>query len=154
MKNTNFFKSAKCALNGFIIAIKSERNLRFDVSVMLTVIFFALCYGISRFEWAVITVIFAAVIGAELFNSALERAVDLAEEDYNEIAGAAKDISAAAVFVCAICAIVSGIFIFGDIERIWKTLIRIFTNPAYALIFLILIASDIILIFKKEKGVK
>lgn len=151
MKNRNFIESIKCAVKGLRLALMNERNLRFDASVMCTVVFFALFYGISRTQWALLVMIFSLVIGAELFNTALEKAVDAAVREYNPTAGAAKDISAAAVLVCAICAAVSGIIIFGDVGKIYEALVKIFQNPLYAFIFCALIAADTVLIFVKTK---
>lgn len=151
MKNKNFIKSVKCALNGLWCALKSERNLCFDISVMFTVIFFAVFYGTDRMQWALLVMIFAAVIGAELFNTAIEKTVDTATEEYSPIAGAAKDISAAAVGVCAVCAAVSGVIIFGNAEKIFGALRRIFQNPVCAVVFCALLVSDAVLILKKDR---
>jgi diacylglycerol kinase len=151
MKNKNFYESFKCAVKGLFFAIKTEANLRFDISAMCTVIMFALFYGIERLQWAVLIIIFIIVIGAELFNTALEKAVDTATDKYCAAAGAAKDISAAAVMVCAIGAVAAGVVIFGDIERIVETLKQIFQSPIYVLIFCALLICDAVMIFTKHK---
>ena len=52
----------------------------------------------------------AFVLTAELFNTALERLGDeLSGGRYNHLVGRAKDISAAAVFVAALAALVVGV---------------------------------------------
>ena len=61
---------------------------------------------------------FGLVIAAELFNTAIEITVDLAMPKKNELAKKAKDISAGAVLVTAIIAIVIGALIF--IPKIFK----------------------------------
>ena len=52
------------------------------------------------------------VIGAELFNTAIERLVDLVSPRRNPLAGQVKDIAAGAVLVCALAAIAVGLIIF------------------------------------------
>lgn len=55
---------------------------------------------------------FGVVIAAELFNSSLERLVDLVSPQYHPLAGQVKDIAAGAVLVCAIAAALIGIILF------------------------------------------
>ena len=54
----------------------------------------------------------ALVIGAELFNSAIESVVDLASPGYHKLAADAKDMAAGAVLICAIFSVVIGLIIF------------------------------------------
>ena len=65
-------------------------------------------------EWVAVLVCSAMVLGAELFNTAIEAVVDLVSQDFNELAGKAKDVSAAVVWVIALFAAVVGIIVFGN----------------------------------------
>ena len=65
-------------------------------------------------EWVAVLVCSAMVLGAELMNTAIEAVVDLVSPDFNELAGKAKDISAAAVWVIAMFAAVIGVIVFGN----------------------------------------
>ena len=152
MKNKNFLKSFMCASEGFINALKNEYNLRLDLLLMLSVVYFALFYGVSRTEWAVLVVVFSMVIGAELFNTAIENAVDTATEEFNRFAKAAKDTAAAAVFVCAWGAVACAALIFCDIQKWGDTLKVIFSRPATGAVFCILALLDIICLFYRRKG--
>ena len=49
---------------------------------------------------------------AELFNTALETLVNLVSPEFNPKAGHVKDISAAAVLIAAIMALIIGVLIF------------------------------------------
>lgn len=68
-------------------------------------------FVLSRTDWAVLAVASALVIGAELVNTAIENAVDLETKEYNEYAKRAKDAASGAVLVCAIGAVMAGLFI-------------------------------------------
>ena len=52
------------------------------------------------------------VIAAELFNSAIERLVDLVSPEWQKVAGEVKDIAAGAVLVTAITAAIVGLIVF------------------------------------------
>ena len=52
------------------------------------------------------------LMGAELFNSAVESVVDLASPGYHKLAADAKDMAAGAVLVCAIFSVAIGLIIF------------------------------------------
>ena len=59
-----------------------------------------------------IVICIGLVIAAELFNSAIERLVDLVSPQRHPVAGQVKDIAAGAVLVCALAAMVVGLIIF------------------------------------------
>ena len=112
MSLKKLIKSFKYATNGIISAIKTEQNIRVHLLIMEFVILFGLLFKISVFEWIIILICFMVVISSELFNTALEKCVDLASPNKNEIAKLAKDISAGAVLITAIFAAIIGIIIF------------------------------------------
>lgn len=116
------------AVTGIYNAFRSERNLRFHFAVANLIVIFAYFYGLSKSEWAILAITISGVITCEMLNTGIERAVDTATSEYSETAKLAKDISAGAVFVCAVFAIIIGFVLFFDVERIFKTLEYIFAN--------------------------
>lgn len=68
-------------------------------------------FVLSRTDWAVLAISSALVIGAELFNTAVENAVDLATKEYSEYAKKSKDAASGAVLICAVGAVAAGFFI-------------------------------------------
>ena len=72
----------------------SEQNFRFHVLSAVIVVIAGLLTGLSIMEWIIIVLVIALVIGAEMFNTAIERVVDLASPDYHPLAKQAKDIAA------------------------------------------------------------
>ncbi|MBM6901276.1 diacylglycerol kinase, partial [Gemmiger formicilis] len=63
---------------------------------------------VSAVEWALIILCIAAVLGMELMNSAIERAVDKPDTTHWWSAGAAKDMAAGAVLIVALGALCIG----------------------------------------------
>jgi diacylglycerol kinase (ATP) len=53
------------------------------------------------------------VLSAELLNSAIEAVVDKVSPDFNELAGRAKDMGSAAVFVLLVLVVLSWALILG-----------------------------------------
>lgn len=136
--------SFRYAIEGIISAVRSEVHLRFHLIIANLIAVFAKVYGISKIEWAILTVLIFAVISAELFNTSVEKAVDTATDDIKPTAKLAKDAAAGAVLVLCICAVICGIYLFGDIGRIGETLVHIFTEPKILIPCLILGISDIL----------
>ena len=52
------------------------------------------------------------VTGAELMNTAVETVVDLVSPEFHPLAGKAKDIAAAAVWIIALCSVVVGLCVY------------------------------------------
>lgn len=146
MKNKCFISSFKNAMSGIVNAIKNERNMRIHLSVFNLIIIFAYFYGLSRAEWAVLLITCASVIGAELFNTAIENAVDTSTDKICETARISKDSAAGAVLFFAMTSILVGIMLFFDIDKIADTLIYIFTNLKILIGCLIIGVLDIIFI--------
>ena len=113
MSLKKLIKSFKYATNGIISAIKTEQNIRVHLLIMEFVILFGLLFKISVFEWIIILICFMVFISSELFNTALEKCVDLISPNKNELAKISKDISAGAVLVTAFFAALIGLMIFG-----------------------------------------
>lgn len=100
------------AWQGIRSCVGKEQNLSFHLIATVCVV--AACFGfsITRGEWTAIVICIGLVIAAELFNSAIERLVDLVSPQRHPVAGQVKDIAAGAVLVCALAAIVVGLIVF------------------------------------------
>lgn len=112
--------SFRYAFRGIGTVIKSEINMQIHLVVALLVIVAGLVLNISVIEWLLCLICFALVLGAEMLNTAIEKAVDLASPDYHELAGKAKDIAAGAVLIVSILVAVVGLIIF--VPKIWELL--------------------------------
>lgn len=151
MKNKNFFKSFFHALDGVKDAFLSERNLRFHFVIANLIFVFAYYYELSRVSWTVLALTVFAVISAELMNTAVENAVDTATHELKESARLAKDASAGAVLVMSLGAIIVGIYLFGDAEKITYTLTVIFTSVKNLILCTLLGIFDLYILFGIKK---
>lgn len=104
--------SFKYAIEGFISSFKTERNMKIHILAMILVIVAGIYLELTVMEWCIIAFAIALVIGAELFNTAIETIVDMVSPEKNPKAKLAKDISAAAVLAFAIGAAIIGAIIF------------------------------------------
>ena len=112
-KSKNVISSFKYAFQGRFSALKTERNLKIHVTIMILVIIAGIVLKISKIEWIICIILFGLVIGGEMFNSAIETVVDIAMPDINPKAKFAKDAAAGAVLVFAIASAIIGFMIFG-----------------------------------------
>jgi len=106
------FNSFKYAFRGLFSAVKSEKNLQIHSIISIFVMIAGLFFNIAVTEWLIILLCIALVIGAELLNTAIEKLSDFVCNENNREIGKIKDISAAAVVVCAVISAVVGIIIF------------------------------------------
>ena len=96
------------AWNGIRAAVQQERNFRFHLCATCYTIAACCLAEVSAVEWALIILCIAAVLGMELMNSAIERAVDKPDTTHWWSAGAAKDMAAGAVLIVALGALCIG----------------------------------------------
>ncbi|MFC4320819.1 diacylglycerol kinase family protein [Litchfieldia salsa] len=100
------------ALNGLKNAIMKERNLQIHISVAVLVVILGAFFQLSYSDWALLVIVIGGMFTLELVNTSIERLVDLVTMEFHPLAKLAKDISAAAVFVFSLTAVVVGFLIF------------------------------------------
>ena len=100
------------AARGFWGVWLTERSMRIHLVLGALVVLAGLVAGLDAIEWVAVGSAISAVIFAEIFNTAVEAAVDLASPRYDPLAGRAKDTAAAAVFTAAFYAIAAGLVVF------------------------------------------
>lgn len=113
-----FFKSFVYAWRGILEAFK-QRNFRFHFAVMCYVIFFgARFYSFSPERWAILLLTCAGMLSLETVNTGLERLADKVTERRSHRIRLAKDCAAGAVLIWAVFAVVVGVFLFWDIDKL------------------------------------
>lgn len=109
---STFLKGFVYARNGIIFLVKSERNFRVHLAVLILVIALGWYFSITRNEWLVITLTASVVLALEGVNTSIERLSDLYSTDQNEQIRVIKDVAAGAVLIAAIGAVIVGILVF------------------------------------------
>ena len=112
MKNRSFLDSLRHAFDGVKMLLREERNMRIHLVMTVLVIACAVLFGLTKTETAIVISLCAAVICAELFNTAIENAINISTAVFNMYAKRAKDAAAGAVLIISIGAAVGGLIIF------------------------------------------
>lgn len=100
------------AWKGIRCCAGKEQNLSFHLIAAAVAVIAGCVLDITRTDWMIVTLCIGMVIAAELFNSAIEKLVDLVSPQRHPLAGQVKDIAAGAVLVCAATAAVIGLIVF------------------------------------------
>lgn len=107
-------RSFEHAYRGLIYAVRTQRNMRFHVVAAALVLVASLLVGVSKLELAVLVLVILVVFVTEMFNTALEFAIDLVTKEYHPLAKLAKDVSAGAVLVSSVGSVLVGYLILAD----------------------------------------
>ncbi|MCK9479963.1 MAG: rRNA maturation RNase YbeY [Firmicutes bacterium] len=128
-KNRSVWQSVGFALSGVWFCIKNERNFRFHIFAATTVALLSTYYGFNTAQKAIIVIVISSVMICELFNTAVEAAIDTKTKNFNCLAKIAKDVSAGAVLLSALCSVICGLFLFLKIDIIHNILKDILNSP-------------------------
>lgn len=90
----SFLKSFSYAMEGFVTAVKTERNIKVMLVAGVCTVIAGCIVGLDIAEWATIIICCGLVIHGELCNTAMEAIVDLATQELHPLAKRAKDIAA------------------------------------------------------------
>jgi diacylglycerol kinase len=104
--------SFRFALRGIYLFFKNEIHAKIHLLAVILVTFISIIFKISALEWCLVLLCFALVLTAEIINSAIENAVDLASPELHPLAEKAKDLAAGAVLIASICSVIIAILIF------------------------------------------
>lgn len=113
MKNRPFRQRLGFALAGLGCAWRSENSFRVHVLAAAAVLIALLVLRPAPLWWALIGFASAAVLAAELFNTALEHLADHLHPEQHPTIGIVKDCAAAAVLIASLGALcVAAAFIY------------------------------------------
>ena len=102
------------AFEGIIYVVRTQRNMRVHFAVALAVLPVGVALGVTRFELLALLLSVSFVLIAEMFNTALEKAIDVATNSFDPLARVAKDVAAGAVLVAAVNATFVGYLVFAE----------------------------------------
>jgi diacylglycerol kinase (ATP) len=129
---TSLFESFNNAAEGVVHALRTQRNLWIHFTVAAAVLVAAIGFGVSKLELIVLLLAITFVLVAELVNTAIEAAVDVASTSFDPMAKLAKDMAAGAVLIAALNAVAIGYLVFsGEVaDRSSRFLDRLSNAPA------------------------
>ena len=111
-RSPSLIESFNYAIEGIIHALRTHRNLRIHFLVAIVVLVAALWVGVDRFELMALLISIAFVLIAEMINSAIEQAIDVATTSFDPLAKLAKDVAAGAVLIASVNAVAIGYLVF------------------------------------------
>lgn len=114
-----FWRSFGFAIQGFRFVLRSERNIKVMLGGFAFAVAAGLLVGLDAVEWGIVLLCCGAVLSAELINTSIETVVDLVSPEYHPLAGRAKDVAAAGVWVLCVFVAVVGLVVIGSaaVER-------------------------------------
>ena len=102
----NRLKSVGFAFKGMLILIKTEASIKIQVFIAIVVTVAGFYFDISATEWMFQTAMVGLVMSIEGVNTAVEYIADFIHPDHHPKIGLIKDISAGAVFIASIVAVI------------------------------------------------
>ncbi len=151
MKKRGLTDSFNYAIQGLKYALKTQRNMRIHLAIGSAVIILGLIVGLSTIEFILLLSDVTLVIVAEMFNTALELAVDMFTKEFHHMAKLAKDIAAGCVFVTAVYAVIVGYLVFFRTVKIIdlsESISRIRRSPWHTTFIALVAVFSLVIIIK------
>jgi diacylglycerol kinase (ATP) len=153
-RSQSVFESFNYAAEGVIHALRTQRNLWIHFTIAAAVLVAAVGFGVSKIELMVLLLAITFVLVAELVNTAVEAAVDVASTSFDPMAKIAKDIAAGAVLVATLNAVAVGYLVFsGEVaDRSSRFLDRLSDAPAELTLVALAVTVIIVIAIKAYTG--
>lgn len=107
------WNALRWSMKGLRAGWRHEASFRFEVGLAVMSIPLGLYLGQGALEKLALVLPMFLVLSAELLNSAVEAVVDKVSPDFHELAGRAKDMGSAAVFVLLVLMGLSWVLVLG-----------------------------------------
>jgi diacylglycerol kinase (ATP) len=114
LRPPSLVESFNYAFEGIIHVLRTQRNMRIHFTLAVVVLVGALVSGVNKFELIALLIAIAFVLIAEMVNTAIEGAIDVATTSFDPMAKLAKDIAAGAVLIATVTAVAVGYLVFAD----------------------------------------
>ena len=139
------------AFEGIIHVLRTQRNMRIHFAVAVVVLVFAVVASVSKLELIALLISITFVLIAEMFNTAVEGAIDVSTSSFDPLAKLAKDTAAGAVLIATINAVAVGYLVFSGktADKTARLIDRVRDAPA-ELTIVALAVTVIVVIFIKS----
>jgi diacylglycerol kinase (ATP) len=142
------------AFEGIIHVIRTQRNMRIHFAVAFVVLVAALVVNVTKLELIALVISITFVLIAEMLNTGIEAAIDIATTSFDPMAKLAKDIAAGAVLIASVNALIVGYFVFAGkvADRSSHLLDRLRQAPAEITIVALVLTVLIVIATKAYTG--
>lgn len=107
-----FFNSLGFAFSGIIQSWKIGQNFKIQVGCGMVSLVLCVLLNVQGWEWIVVLILTGGVLSLETLNSSIEKLCDLISVDRDPKIKTIKDLSAGAVLIFSVIAMVIGCMIF------------------------------------------
>jgi len=112
MQLQKFVESFNAAVEGFIYVLRTERNMRAHFLAGLFFILLGIYLNFTAIEVMILAITISLVLVIEMINTAIELIVDMIKTEFHPIARIIKDVSAGAVLLTSINAVIVAYMLF------------------------------------------
>lgn len=147
----SLFRSFGYAFKGIFWMVTHERNFRVHITCLAYMFYYLFRYDfftVTRTELAVLLLACGLVLGGEMLNSGVEKADDAACKEKNDFVRISKDVSAGAVLVFTIFAVLCGVSILWQPEAFELLFAHYKETPLNILLFVLSVVAFTLFIFK------
>lgn len=106
------------AIHGLVYVLRTQRNMRVHAGIAILVLVAAAFLHVGRLGLTALVFAISLVLILEAVNTAIEATVDLVVDHYDPLAKIAKDVSAGAVLIAAVNALVVGYLVMFEPLRV------------------------------------
>jgi diacylglycerol kinase len=142
-------RSFAYAFKGVLTCAITERNFRIHLAVAFYVLIASIAARLSETEWALVLICIGAVMGAELFNTAIEKLCDTLHPGRNRAIGMVKDASAGAVLMFALMSAAVGGIIFFNTEKITRLVSYVKDHIVISILIAVSLPLAVYLVFRR-----
>ena len=150
----SIFESFNYAIEGVVHVLRTQRNMRIHFAIAIAVLATAVAVRVSKMELIALLLAIAFVLIAEMINTAIEGAIDVATTSFDPMAKLAKDIAAGAVLIASVNAVAIGYLVFAGkaADKTARVLDRLRDAPAEITVIALVITVLVVIATKAWTG--
>jgi diacylglycerol kinase (ATP) len=142
------------AFEGIIHVLRTQRNMRIHFGIAFVVLVAALIVDVTKLELIALLISITFVLIAEMLNTGIEAAIDIATTSFDPMAKIAKDIAAGAVLISTVNAVIVGYLVFAGkvADRSSNLLDRLREAPAEITLVALVLTVIVVIATKAYTG--
>lgn len=151
---SSLLESFSYAFQGLVHVFRHQRNMQIHFGLSFLVLLAGLFFRLTRLELVAVFFAISLVLIAEMLNTALEAAIDLATSSYDPKAKIAKDVAAGAVLIAAINSLVVAYFVFADKVAFVSAdvLEKVRMSPSHLTFVALILVVLLVIVLKARSG--